>query len=83
MGVTFVTGTDIGKDIKASKLLHDFAVSNPHKLNIGGAIFLKQKNVETLVGVNALMRPTSLPSPAETSAQRSTVRASTPTAPFP
>ncbi len=23
-GVTFVTGTDIGKDIKASKLLHDF-----------------------------------------------------------
>jgi hypothetical protein len=29
------------------------SVSNPHKLNIGGAIFLKQKNVETLVGVNS------------------------------
>lgn len=26
-GVTFVTGTDIGKDIKASKLLHDLTVS--------------------------------------------------------
>ena len=27
--------------------------SNLHKLNIGGAIYLKQKNVETLVGVNS------------------------------
>lgn len=26
-GITFVTGTDIGKDIKASKLLHDLTVS--------------------------------------------------------
>lgn len=38
----------------------------------------------TMMGpTSALMRPTSSPSPAETSAQRSTVRASTPTAPFP
>lgn len=29
------------------------SVSNPHKLNIGGAIYLKQKDVETLVGVNS------------------------------
>lgn len=29
-GVTFVTGIDIGKDIKASKLLHDLTVSYWH-----------------------------------------------------
>ena len=29
------------------------SVGNPHKVNIGGAIYLKQKNVETLVGVNS------------------------------
>lgn len=29
------------------------SVSNTHKLNIGGAIYLKQKDVETLVGVNS------------------------------
>ena len=42
-GVTFVTGTDIGKDIKASKLLHDFdrvvlacGASNPRDINAPG-----------------------------------------------
>ena len=43
MGVVFVTGTDIGKDIKASKLLHDFdrvvlacGASNPRDINAPG-----------------------------------------------
>ena len=42
-GVTFITGTDIGKDIKASKLLHDFdrvvlacGASNPRDINAPG-----------------------------------------------
>ena len=42
-GITFVTGTDIGKDIKASKLLHDFdrvvlacGASNPRDINAPG-----------------------------------------------
>ena len=42
-GVTFVTGTDICKDIKASKLLHDFdrvvlacGASNPRDINAPG-----------------------------------------------
>ena len=42
-GVTFVTGTDIGKDIKASKLLDDFdrvvlacGASNPRDINAPG-----------------------------------------------
>ena len=42
-GVTFVTGTDIGKDIKASKLLHYFdrvvlacGASNPRDINAPG-----------------------------------------------
>ena len=29
------------------------SVGNPHKVNSGGEIYLKQKNVETLVGVNS------------------------------
>ena len=42
-GVNFVTGTDVGKDIKASKLLHDFdrvvlacGASNPRDINAPG-----------------------------------------------
>ena len=42
-GITFVTGTDIGKDIKASKLLHDFdrvvlacGASNPRDIKVPG-----------------------------------------------
>ena len=42
-GITFITGTDVGKDIKADKLLHDFdrivlacGASNPRDINAPG-----------------------------------------------
>ncbi len=63
-GVTFVTGTDVGKDIKADKLLHDFdrvvlacGASNPRDIKAPGrdakgiyfAVYFLKANTKSLL----------------------------------